>query len=102
MRVLLWGMGGLLAALLYLLVLGEGGLWDLREQAREHQRLKLENEQLAERNRVQAAKLKNLQAGTAGVESTAREELGMIREGEEFYQFVGPELDGKAPSPDRP
>ena len=99
MRVLLWGMGGLLAALLYLLMLGEGGLWDLREQAREHQRLELENEKLAERNRILAAELENLRAGAAGVEGISREELGMIREGEEFYQFTGPGLGGKAKTP---
>ena len=87
MRVLLWGMGGLLAALLYLLVLGESGLWDLREQALEQERLKQENEQLAERNRKLTVQIEGLRDGTGGVEDIAREKLGMIRKGEEFYQY---------------
>lgn len=92
MRVLIWLMTALLGALLYLLVAGDGGLLSLWDQAGEVQRLKEENEELAERNRILSAELEDLRSGLEGIEGLARDRLGMIREGEEFYQLVGPEV----------
>jgi len=93
MRVLIWLMTALLGALLYLLVAGDGGLLSLWDQAGEVQRLKEENEKLAERNRILSAELEDLRSGLEGIEGLARDRLGMIREGEEFYQLVGPEVE---------
>lgn len=92
MRVLIWLMTVLLGALLYLLVVGDGGLLSLRDQMGEAQRLKEENERLAERNRILSAELEDLRSGLEGIEGLARDRHGMIREGEEFYQLVGPEV----------
>lgn len=92
MRVLIWLMTALLGALLYLLVAGDGGLLSLWGQAGEVQRLKEENEKLAERNRILSAELEDLRSGLEEIEGLARDRLGMIREGEEFYQLVGPEV----------
>ncbi len=92
MRVLIGLMTALLGALLYLLVAGDGGLLSLWDQAGEVQRLKDENETLAERNRILSAELEDLRSGLEGIEGLARDRLGMIREGEEFYQLVGPEI----------
>lgn len=92
MRVLIWLMMALLGALLYLLVAGDGGLLSLWDQAGEVQRLKEENEKLAERNRILSAELEDLRSGLEEIEGLARDRLGMIREGEEFYQLVGPEV----------
>lgn len=97
MRVLIWLMTALLGALLYLLVAGDGGLLSLWDQAGEVQRLKEENEGLAERNRILSAELEDLRSGLEGIEGLARDRLGMIREGEEFYQLVGPEV-GEPPA----
>ena len=99
MRVLIWLMTALLGALLYLLVAGDGGLLSLWDQAGEVQRLKEENEKLAERNRILSAELEDLRSGLEGIEGLARDRLGMIREGEEFYQLVGPEVGER---PDEP
>ena len=49
------------------------------------------NEELQRRNAVLEREVLELQSGTAGVEQRAREQLGLIREGEVFYQFADPE-----------
>ena len=90
MRVWIWLMTALLAGLLYLLVAGDGGLLGLLEQAEEIQRLREENEKLAERNRILSAELEELRSGLEGIEGLARDRLGLIREGEKFYQLAGP------------
>ena len=68
----------------------DGGLLDYWDLARERQHLQQENEQLAERNQVLEAELTDLRVGLEGVEEQAREQLGLIRKGEEFYQLVDP------------
>lgn len=97
MRVWIWLMTASLAGLLYLLVAGDGGVLSLWDQAGEVQRLKGENEKLAERNRILSAELEELRSGLEGIEGLARDRLGMIREGEEFYQLVGPEVGEQPP-----
>lgn len=47
-----------------------------------------ENAQLKERNQTLAAEVVDLKQGHEAVEERARYELGMIREGETFYQIV--------------
>ena len=104
MRVWIWLMTALLAGLLYLLVAGDGGVLSLWDQAGEVQRLKEENEKLAERNRILSAQLEELRSGLEGIEGLARDRLGMIREGEKFYQLVEPETGERpaAPAPETP
>jgi len=48
------------------------------------------NAELEERNRRLAVEIAALKSGLAGVESRARSELGMIKEGETFYIVVDP------------
>lgn len=102
MRVLIWLMTALLGGLLYVLVAGDGGLLNLWDQAGEVQRLKQENEKLAERNRILLAELEDLRSGLEGIEGLARDRLGMIREDEEFYQLVGPEARDHPAEPAKP
>ncbi|CAG2127902.1 cell division protein FtsB [Cupriavidus plantarum] len=80
----------LLLAIQYPLWLGKGGwlrVWDLNhqveEQASRNQSLKLRNAKLE-------GEVKDLQDGTGAIEERARYELGMVREGEVFVQFVAP------------
>ena len=47
-----------------------------------------ENAKLIERNDALAREVIALQAGTEAVERNARENLGLIKEGEVYYQFV--------------
>ena len=47
-----------------------------------------ENAKLTERNESLTREVMALQAGTEAVEKNARENLGLIKEGEVYYQFV--------------
>lgn len=46
------------------------------------------NQQLYERNDVLAAEVEDLKSGFEAIEERARMELGMIREGETFFQVI--------------
>ena len=52
---------------------------------------RVENRQLAARNDALDAEVADLKSGLDAVEERARSELGLIREGEEFYLVVEPE-----------
>ena len=85
----------IIAVLLILLVLLQIQLW---QQFRDVQDLKAlvaeqaeQNERLATRNDALAAEVADLESGLEAVEERARSELGLIREGEEFFLVVEPE-----------
>lgn len=78
----------LLVLLQYALWFGNGGLlafWDLKREIAAQQ---VENRELAQRNQALAAEVIDLKQGLAAIEERARVELGMIREGETFYQVI--------------
>ena len=80
----------LLLSLQYRLWVGDGSLadvWDLYQQV-EIQRE--ENQSLRERNQALEAEVQDLKQGLGAIEERAREELGMIKEGETFYQIIEP------------
>ncbi len=80
----------LLSALQYRLWLGEPNLrqnWQL--QAEVELQL-LDNARLGERNKQLEAEVLDLKKGEAALEERARNDLGMIRKGETFYQLVDP------------
>ena len=75
----------LLAGLQYRLWVGEGSLAQvsrLQQQIAEQQG---ENERLLERNRILEAEVMELKCGMETVEERARQELGMLKEGETLY-----------------
>jgi cell division protein FtsB len=93
-------LGAILVALIvliqYPLWLGKGGwlrAWDIERQVDAQ---KGRNRQLEMRNAALAAEVKDLQQGTEAIEERARQELGMLRPDEIFFQFV-PEKPGSAP-----
>jgi cell division protein FtsB len=88
MRWLLWLLIVLLLLLQYRLWVGDGSLaevWDLYQQV-ETQRE--ENQRLLERNQALEAEVQDLKQGLDAIEERAREELGMIKDGETFYQII--------------
>jgi cell division protein FtsB len=88
MRALLWLLVILLVLLQYRLWVGDGSLaevWRLYQQV-EAQRA--ENQRLLERNQALEAEVKDLKQGLDAIEERAREELGMIKKGESFYQII--------------
>jgi cell division protein FtsB len=75
-------------ALQYRLWVGEGSLAEvsgLKKQLAEQQ---AELGKLKARNQVLREEIDALKQGLAAVEARAREELGMIKEGETYYQIV--------------
>lgn len=88
-------MRALLAILLIVLValqlkmwFGEGGFREVQRLSERVEQQARENEALAQRNRELQAEVEDLRQGLEAVEERARSELGLIKEGEEFYQVV--------------
>jgi cell division protein FtsB len=79
----------LLLGLQYPLWLGSGSVsetWRLKQAIAGQS---AENERLHERNQALEAEVVDLKSGVHAIEERARSELGMIREGEVFFQVVG-------------
>ena len=88
MRWLLLTLLLLLGALQYRLWFAEGSLAEqhrLEIQIEEKTRI---NSELQARNAILEREVMELQTGNKGVEQRAREQLGLVREGETFYQVV--------------
>ncbi len=78
----------LFVLLQYDLWVGEGSLasaWRLQQSVKLQ---KQENDGLKERNAALAAEVMDLKQGLDAIEERARNELGMIKEGETFIQVV--------------
>jgi cell division protein FtsB len=78
----------LLVYLQYRLWFGDGSLQEVWELHREVEAQRVENLQLRERNAALEAEVRDLQQGLDAIEEHAREDLGMVKEGETFYQLV--------------
>jgi cell division protein FtsB len=85
----------LLSILVLLLGLLQYRLWFAEGSFAEQHRLELQveeqtriNAELQARNAVLEREVLELQTGNKGVEQRAREQLGLVREGETFYQIV--------------
>ena len=88
MRVLAAILLLLLLVLQYKLWFGEGGYRDIRVLEARVEAQEEENEGLLARNRELRAEVEDLRERLDAIEERARSELGLIREGEEFYQVV--------------
>ncbi|MCL6416363.1 septum formation initiator family protein [Aestuariirhabdus sp. Z084] len=75
----------MLLALQYRLWFGESSLSQLREVNAQIDQQRSENQRLEQRNRVLEAEVVELQQGVDTLEERARSDLGMIKEGEQFY-----------------
>jgi cell division protein FtsB len=78
----------LLVYLQYRLWIGDGNLPDVIQLDNEVEVQREENIGLRERNDVLDAEVRDLQQGLDAIEEHAREDLGMIKDGETFYQIV--------------
>ncbi|MCL1067644.1 cell division protein FtsB [Shewanella olleyana] len=79
----------LVGLLQYRLWLGENNLsqyMNLQKQIASQQE---SNNKLIARNQVLKAEIIDLKSGTEAIEERARNELGMVKEGETFYRVVG-------------
>ncbi len=78
----------LLLALQYRLWFGRGNLLDVRNFEEIKQEQIEINAELQEQNQSLAAEVLDLKQGLEAIEEKARSEMGMIREGETFYQII--------------
>ncbi|WP_293764959.1 cell division protein FtsB [uncultured Aquitalea sp.] len=80
----------LILALQWPLWLGKGSwlrVWQLDKQLQEQRAV---TQKLVARNAALDAEVKDLKQGTDAIEERARNELGMIRDGEVFFQLLEP------------
>lgn len=82
----------LIVMLSYRLIFGDGSVqdyWRLQKEAvAQHNELN----RLEDRNKALRAEVDDLRKGLAAIEERARSDLGMIREGEIYYQFIEKKL----------
>ena len=90
MRLLIFFLGLLLIFLQWRLWFSDGGLKErnfLQHQIAEHEK---ENQALKKRNTVLEREVEDLKKGEEVIERRAREDLGLIKSDEIFFQFVDP------------
>ncbi|HKV96671.1 MAG TPA: cell division protein FtsB [Gammaproteobacteria bacterium] len=78
----------LLLLLQYQLWFGTGNIHDATKLQQQVTAQQSQNVELAKRNQELAAQVHDLKQGQAAVEEQARSDLGMIKQGETFYQIV--------------
>jgi cell division protein FtsB len=88
MRKLILFLVILLVYLQYRLWLGDGGLLELWNVHQEVEAQRDENALLRERNEALNAQVLDLKQGLDAIEERAREDMGMVKQGETFYQIV--------------
>ncbi len=88
MKVLLAVLLALLVALQLRLWFGDGSLQQLSRLRDEAMHSRSEVLRLTIRNQALAAEVADLKSGLDAIEERARGELGMIDEGETFYQII--------------
>jgi len=80
----------LLLGLQYRLWVGEGSVAHRVELQKKIEQQQAENDSLKERNRILALEVEALKNGLDAVEERAREQMGMVKEGETFFMIVEP------------
>ena len=78
----------LLILLQYRLWFGNGSLNEVHQLQDKISKIEQEKESLKERNFSLAAEVHDLKHGYEAIEERARSEMGMIKDGEIFYQIV--------------
>jgi cell division protein FtsB len=78
----------LLVYLQYSLWFGDGSLQDVWRLHKDVEQQHQQNAVLRERNEALEAEVLDLQQGLEAIEEHAREDLGMIKKGETFYQVI--------------
>ena len=88
MRQLLFIFISLFLLLQHHLWFGKNGLKDNRQLEKEVELAEASNQELVTRNQMMFSEIDNLKTGTEAIEERARNELGLIKEGETFFRIV--------------
>jgi cell division protein FtsB len=91
MKILIAVLLLLLIGLQYKLWFGDGSLSEVVQLTRELEIQKRKLQTLEERNRILEAQVLDLQNGLDAFEEKARNDLGMIKQGETFIQLIPPQ-----------
>lgn len=83
----------------YRLWFGDGNLRELHRMQNRVTELQQEGERRKQRNAVVEAEVNDLKRGTDAIEESARQNLGMIKEGEVFVQVVDEQPRPAVPAP---
>lgn len=78
----------LLLGLQYQLWVGEGSLAHMSRLNAEIAQKNQDNDRLQQRNEILQTEVRELKSGLEAIEERARNELGMIKEGETFYLLI--------------
>lgn len=78
----------LLIGVQYTLWFSSGGIWQIWQLQHDIAAIKTENAQLTDRNAALEADVIDLKKGNEAIEERARNDLGMVKKGETFYQVV--------------
>ena len=88
MKMILGALLVLLLLLQYEFWFSDGGMktvWAMQKNISKQEKT---NAQLDKRNQVLIAEIKDLQSGNAAIEARARNDLGMVKKNEVFYEVV--------------
>lgn len=88
MKILLSIIILLVALLQYRLWRGDGGIEEIQAYQQRLDDLKAQVEEKRERNEALYAEVEDLRKGQDALEERARDDLGMMREGETFFQVL--------------
>lgn len=78
----------LLGLLQYRLWLGKNSIPDYMSRVKEVEKQAQQNANLTQRNMLLQADISDLKIGLEAIEERARNELGLIKEGETFYRIL--------------
>ena len=91
MKIIAFVLLFLLIWLQYKIWLQDGGIPEVIQLQQEVEEVKTEVQQLQERNSSLDAEVKDLKKGLDAIEERARSEMGMIKQGEVYYQVIEPD-----------
>ena len=88
MKIIAFVLLVLLIWLQYKIWLQDGGLPEVMQLQQEIETVKTEVQNLQERNSSLDAEVRDLKKGLRAIEERARSEMGMIKEGDVYYQVI--------------
>ena len=91
MKIIAFVLLFLLIWLQYKIWLQDGGIPEVIQLQQEVEEVKTEVQQLQERNSSLDAEVKDLKKGLDAIEERACSEMGMIKQGEVYYQVIEPD-----------
>jgi cell division protein FtsB len=102
MRWLALFLVALIVALQYPMWLGKGGWLQVREYDRQLSEQRAHNARLKARNDALDAEVRDLKTGYEAIEERARNELGMVKSDEVFFQLQPPSPGSSATARAKP